>query len=561
MKQWEMRKTEVLIIGGGGAGVRAAFAVNDAGRKATLAVKGAVSHCGLTPMAYPSIQAAMGYEDQRDNAEVHYADIIENGRGLSDQDLARALADDSVARVEDLVSYGVPFELRENGKLMQVQHPGETYPRNMVLKSGGAGMMHALRRELKRRSEIEVLEDFDVTKILVSDGKVAGACGIDMRTGNLVCIQADAVVAATGGYEAMWEHTDVAPDSTGDGLMLAYRAGARLIDLEMILYYPFITCGASGRGILIQYESLVHAHKLGGKMLDANGKDLLPGGDPPPRDEMMRIMSEAVENGGGGPNGGVFVDLTKSPLSKEEIDRMVTTLFNIPPKNLTLQGIDFDSGVVEVKPGLHYALGGIRIDAAGRTNLPGLFAGGECDSNLHGANRISGNALAETQVFGCRAGNSAAEYVAKGNAGGEIKASDLEDEAERIEAYLAPKACPVRPVELKKKLTHVMEQFVGVRRSEDGLKEALSKVEEIEKQLPNVTGGSKIGIYNYELATAMELENMIELAKLVIESASMRKETRGHHIRTDYPRQDPAWSKHTMVEIGKEISTLPVVRL
>jgi len=554
-------QTDVLVIGGGGAGVRAALKSNEEGKEVLILSKGTISKCGLTPMAYPSIQASFGYEDARDNPDVHYQDIVEGGRGLSDENLARVLADESPIRVRELVEMGIKFE-EKDGRLLQVHHPGQKYPRNMVIQTGGYGLISGLRREMKKIPEILVMEDCMVTKLFVADGQVHGVFAYDMRSGSYLVVEAKAVILATGGYEAFWGKTDAAPDSTGDGLALAYHAGVQIIDLEMILYYPTVVVSEAGRGILVQYETLLRDEYVGGQMLNAKGENLIPSGKPPTRDVLMNIMIDQVEKENGGPNDGMYIDLTKSPKSKEYIEELMSKLFSIPGKNLALQGVDFSQGVVEVAPGVHFTLGGVRIDENCRTNIEGLFAAGEVSSNLHGANRISGNALAETQVFGYRAGLFAAQYVDGMDMATTIQDKDIQQEISRLELFSGkPDPDSPRPVMLKKLLNKIMDDLVGTRRSYESLSEAKREIIRLAKRTQEIRTGNLQMAYNHEFCEALELANMAEMSRWVAESALLRMETRGHHIRTDYPETDPKWSRHTATQYAKPLGTLEVTRL
>lgn len=552
-------KTQILIIGAGGAGVRAALKAQESGKDVTLLCKGVISKCGLTPMAYPSIQASFGYEDARDNSEVHFRDIIDGGRGLSDQNLARALADESTQRVRELVEMGVKFE-EKDGHLLQVIHPGQTYPRNMVINSGGYGIISGLKRQLKQLPGIKVLEDCYATKLFVKDGAAAGALVVDMRSGSFVLIEAESIIMATGGYESFWGRTDAGPDSTGDGLALLYRAGALLIDLEMILYYPSVVCADSARGILLQYETLLRGEYAGGQLINSEGKNLIPSGIPPTRDVLMDLMFKEAEQGHAGPNGGMFIDMSKSTKSPEYLEELMSKLFSLNGKNLTLQGINFSKGPVEVAPAVHFTLGGVRINERCETSIPGLFACGEVSSNLHGANRISGNALAETQVFGYRAGAAAAAFAAKRRPA--ISDGEIRDEIERIQVFAAKDIGKgIRPIELKRRISDIMDSKVGPRRSEASLTAAIRELQQVQSLLPQVAGGAVGDVFNYELCEAIELANMVELGILIAKSALFRTETRGHHIRTDYPDINPNWCVHTATQRGKELNTVEVTQL
>ncbi|MDO4988027.1 MAG: FAD-binding protein [Synergistes sp.] len=565
--EWQRIRTDVLVVGGGGAGVRAAIAADDAGASVLLLCKGIAGKSGASKMAYPAINAAFNNMNDGDCKERYFEDFVIGGHGLCDEDLALTVAESMPDRIHDLEHYGVRFEKNEDGSLAQIQHPGHTCARTLIMKDGGAGMMRGLCGEMKKRKRISVMEDVMVLSLITDDKEhIIGAAAIDSRHGCGTVICAKAVILAGGGYEAMWQHTDVSADVTGDTLMLAYDAGAPLIDLEMILYYPFVGCSEKGRGVMLQYESLVHPQRFCGKMTDAAGTDLLGGILPPPRDEMLRIIEKAVNEGHGGPNGGVFLDLSESPLKAEEMDKLAKLYFGIPSENLRLQGIDLSCGKVEVKPGLHYSLGGIRIHAECAAGPKGLFACGECTGNLHGSNRLSGNALAETQAFGFIAGRNAAEYaattkeIAEDSEAVRIAVRNIEETIENM--YKTAPITPVfTPAMLKNELRSVMEEYIGSKRNAIGLSTAVTKIAEIHEKAKRIHIADRGLVCNKQLTDALELRNMIRLAELIAESALFRKETRGHHIRTDFPETLHEWECHTCVQKDRGIGREPVTKV
>jgi fumarate reductase (CoM/CoB) subunit A len=559
MHEIEKLKTQVLVIGGGGAGARAALTAHLNGSAVILLSKGPVSKSGLTPMAYPSIQGAFGFEDDRDNPDVHYDDIVTGGRGLSEENLARILADESPSRIQELMDFGCRFT-QKDGRPLQVLHPGQTYARNFVLKPGGYAIIHTLRKQLRKYEAINIIEDCIVLKLFVKDQKVSGVLAYNMRTNQPVIVEATSVIMATGGYEAMWGMTDGAPDSTGDGLALGYEAGLKMIDLEMILYYPTVVCAKSGKGILVQYETLLRDEYAGGQLLNSEGTNLVPDGKPPTRDVLMSLMFREVEAGRGGPHGGVFIDLSKSTKPKEEIEKTMSRLFSMPGNGLELQGVRLNAGPLEVAPGVHFTLGGIHINENCETNVDGFFAAGEVSSNLHGANRISGNALAETQVFGYRAALAADKYSKQADSGAEIDQKEAGAALDGALAFIADEATSLRPAHIKASIRNIMDNKVGPRRSEKSLTEAVSELKDLQQQLSIVTVAPEKS-YNYEWCEALETRNMLTLGILVAESGLFRPETRGHHIRTDYPETKPEWSKHTCTIKGKELTTVDVTRL
>ncbi|MCL4458657.1 MAG: FAD-binding protein [Chloroflexi bacterium] len=564
MVSYQTVETDVLVIGGGGAGARAAIEASTQGVRCTLLCKGALSRSGLTPMAYPSFEAALGHRDSRDNPEIHFQDTVREGRYLSDQNLAKALATEAIPRMLELERYGVKFR-KDGERFLQVWHPGQTYPRNLVIQGGGYGLIAGLKKELRRHPEIKVLEDHMVTRLLTKNGRVVGATALDLRCGALYAFSAKAVVLATGGYEALWEKTDASPDSTGDGATLAYTIGAELVDMEMMLFYPTVLVYPPHlRGTVVQYEGLLYEEHVGGKMLNAKGEEFLPSGPLPVRDVFMRLMFDEIEQGRGTVHGGLYIDIAKSPRGAEEVEEILNRLMSLPYDNLRDVGIDIRRQPIEVAPATHYTLGGIRINERTETNISGLYAAGEVAGNVHGANRLSGNALAETQVFGTRAGHFAAEAAKALGKRVEIEPEEVEQAAAAAYSVLERKDGNLRPRQVKRHLQAIVQTYLGHKRDEISLQKALADLGQLrEEDLPHlrVMGTTH---FNNDWREALELPGMIDLAEAVATAAMLRKESRGHHFRTDYPEMADGWPQHTLLRRNNNriISTLvPTIRL
>jgi succinate dehydrogenase/fumarate reductase flavoprotein subunit len=562
MHDCEVLKTEVLIIGGGAAGVRAAIEADNRGAKVCLLSKGPIARSGITPLAYPTLQAALGTDDPRDNPDIHYQDTIVQGRYLADQHLARALADDSIPRALDLERFGVKFKKRD-GKFFQVHHPGQTYPRNLFIVGGGFGLIYGLKKELKRHTRVKIVEDFCVSQLLKGQGELAGVFGLNMRDGRFYAIGAKSIVLACGGYEELWGNTDTAPDSTGDGVFLGFQSGADVIDLEMSQYYPTVFAyPESLKGVVVEYETFLERRYLDFRLVNNEGKELLPEGPLPARDTLMRLIFMEIEEGRGTEHNAVYVDPRRSSRSYEEIDGLVKELLKEPGKNLKKLGIDIRKDRIEVCPAVHYTLGGIRINEKAETSVRGLFAAGENASNVHGANRISGNALSETQVFGTRAGKYASQY-SKGRCWGSLPPGEIEEGIQRWNQFMQKKEEGIRPLVLRKELKQVMDRHMGPHRDEEGMKKALQKVLDLKQnglREVEVIGGK---IFNVDWRTAIEVSMTLDLAELVIRSALLRKETRGHHFRPDFPGtlETP---RHTLVrkkDENIEMTYAPVRKL
>ncbi len=563
----EIIETDIVIVGAGGAGMRAAIAASEAGARVTLLTKGQAARSGATPMACPSYQAAFAMEDDRDNPEIAFEDTCFEGRYLGDENLIYALTHEATDRAMELLNYGVKFRTRENGNFLQVVHPGHSFERNLVIQGNGYAMASGLRRECLKHANITILEDLVATKLLRDAERVTGLVGLDMRQGKPFALQAKAVILATGGYAELWRWTDTEPGLTGDGVFLAYQAGADLVDLEMMLFYPTGLCFPTEvEGTLVQYEGLLTDKYCHGMMLNGNGEPFLPKTDRlPVRDVMMKLMFREIEQGRATPHGGVYIDLRKSPRSGEEIMKILHQLDSLPYNQLSDLGMDVLHEPIEVMPITHYTLGGVRINEWSETTVSGLFAAGEIEGNIHGANRTSGNALAETQVFGRRAGIRAAAYAAEA-ARRPLAEAELKEESERITGFLDERQDSLRPIELKRKIKAIMHEYVHHHRDAAGLNTAINRLRELrEKDAPRLQAVGSKRIYNYEWEEALEAANMINLAELVAASALARQESRGHHWRSDFPAMRREWEKHTIARRkdgqGYLITDAPVIRL
>ena len=541
------RTTDVLIIGAGAAGTRAALEAAELGSKVILTNKGPLARSGITLTAGGGLQAPFHPDD---SPEQFFADVVHHGHLLADQNLAWALAGDARQRVLDLERYGVRFRKKDDGTFMLNQFPGFSLPRNVLFPAGGFGMMNPLKRSCLANEGITVAEDFAVTGLVISNDaaaarSIAGAVGIDLKTGELVTIRAKATVVATGGCQWLWEVTDCPADATGDGLALAYRAGAELVDMEMVLFYPsVIVWPPAARGAFVHYEFLDPAI-LDGRILDREGNDVLPK-PAPVRDQAMRLMHEAIAAGRGNEHGGLWWYLGDSAKGPDH----VRAILNTPQYNyIKRQGVDPTSEKVAVAPGAHSQLGGIDIDEDCRTNLPGLYAAPECAGNFEGANRLSGSALAGTQVFSARAG-AAAHAWAKDVGQPALDPVELARERDRVSRRLAgpgERANGEAVVEMRRELRRAVQQDLAVKREPAGLDRLIRRAGAMATELAAVKVPDA-GVFDQTLLELLELDAMLEVAALVAGSALLRTESRGHHFRADHPaRDDVNWLKHTTV--------------
>jgi len=548
-------KTDVLVIGSGGAGCRASIESARYNAKVTLVTKGLFGKCGCTVMATTSYNAAFGHTDPRDNVDIHFKDTVKGGSFLNEQKLAYILAQEAPERMMDMERVGAIF-MRKGNKFYQLHNPGSTYSRVCYLDEiSGRHILSTLRGQILRY-RINIQEETMITNLLTDDGRVVGAIGVDLSRGDFIIFEAKAVILATGGAGQIYPMTTNPSDVTGDGYALAYRVGAELIDMEMVQFFP---CGLVQpelrKGLLVLEPGEVEE----GRLYNSRGERFMQKYDhekmeKTTRDKLSRAIYTEILEGRGTENGGVFMDLTKSPQEefikrKDEIDRI---------KALT--GVDLTKEPLEVSPTVHHFMGGVRIDEECRTTVPGLFCAGETSGGVHGANRISGNALAETQVFGARSGRYAAEYASRVD---EIKLNKdkIEEEKTRVKRFLK-KEGKISIYKFRRKVKEIMWKYVAIIRRKEDLERAVKELGLLREELSKIGISSESRCYNQQWIECIEAENMLDVATIVAKSALLREESRGAHYREDYPQTDnKKWLKHTVVkkEQGRMITgTSPV---
>lgn len=540
--------TDVLIVGGGGAGLRAAVSAAEQNVDVILVNKGMITRSGITPTAEFGI---LGQVDicPGDSKEELYNDIIRVGYQLSDQNLVNVYVRDIRKRILELESYGCPFRKNKDGKFFQYIVPGEKYPRNLSIKGGGYSLLLALEKEALKYPNVKLISDLLITRLLTKDGNIVGAVGYDFKHGGLVTIVSKSVIITTGGYERLWPVTDCPPGATGDGQVLAFDAGAELVDLEMVLHYPsVIIWPKSVSGLIVPYEYLDEESFFGGEITNSKGKSVL-GRPLPTRELACRLIEKEIQEGHPSPHGGVYWDITHSPKSESEIIRIFRESGDQLREYVKTVGkIDVIKTPIEVAPASHFQLGGIRINEKCETNVRGLYAAGEGAGNLLGANRMAGNGLAPTQVFGAIAGESAAKFI-KGTAAPTVPERQVREESDRIFNLFQCKERKVRPKEIQEELCNIMNRYVGMEITEDGLEKAIRAIEELKEKMVPKLGVPDVKVYNMELFEAFEIMSNLDLAILVAKSARSRKESRGHFYRSDYPNQDDKnFLKHTIVK-------------
>jgi len=560
MKIAKQLQTDVLIIGAGGAGLRAALAAAEAGSKVIITNKGPLAKSGITLTAAGGMQAPF---HPADSPERYFADTVQFGYGLADQNLVHCLTGHACDQALNAERFGARFMRDEAGNLALSQFPGQSIARNLFFKGGGVGLVTALAQACRSHANISILDDFFVTGLLNScsgNSAISGAIGLNLKNGQLTIIDAKATVMATGGCQRLWEINDCPTDATGDGILYAFRAGAKLVDMEMVLFYPsVIVWPPSLKGAFVHYEFLDQTI-LDGNVYDKDGQPILP--KPlPVRDEAMRMMAQAIKDGRGTEHGGLLWYVGSSPKGLEAVRQKL----NLAQYNyLRKHGVDPAIDKIEVAPGAHYLMGGIHIDEECRTNLPGLFAAPECAGNFDGANRLAGSGITAIQVFGAIAGLAAHDWAAR-NGYGTVDPLCLEKEIERVANRLDDQSdAGITIPRLRNELCAAVQNFAGVIRQEAGLKELQRIINDIQGELLHIKVPRSI-LFNQQLIDVLQLEIMCEAAQIIAASALFREESRGHHFRSDFPQQNnDTWLTHTQAsksENGLIIGTKAIVIL
>ena len=503
-----------LVIGSGGAGVRAAIEASCHG-DTVLVSKTIVGKGGCTPMAEGGYNAVLRAED---SCGVHYEDTLRGGAYLNDPELVRILVTESPQRMQDLLCWGAVFDFTDKDEVAQRPFGGQRFPRTCYAGDRtGHEMMTTLVEHLDS-TDVNILQEFTVIDLLKDGNSVIGAMALDER-GSLVLLKADSTVLATGGGTRVYDISTNSSSGTGDGYSLGYRAGAELIDMEMIQFHP---TGAvfpfDARGRLVTEA----VRGEGGVLLNTLGERFMQKYDPvrmelSTRDVVARAIATEIQAGRGTEHGGVHLDVTRLP--RKQIEEKLPVML----EQFLKFGVDIRENPMEVAPTAHHIMGGLRITPECNTTLPGLFACGEVAGGVHGANRLGGNALAETQVFGKRAGESA------GKSGVRIKTVDP-DQVKGTQNLLAEYSRgDENPAGVRVRLQQAMWNGAGIFRSERELIKTLETVDQL----------SKISLRAESLRNLVEccvVRNMCKTASLICRSALIRKESRGAHVRVDIPQ-------------------------
>ena len=546
---YETVDTDVLVIGAGGAGMRGAIAAASAGVRVLVLCKSLLGKAH-TVMAEGGMAAALANVAGLDSWEAHFADTMKGGKLINNWRMAQMHAKEAPARVLELERWGAVFDRTRDGRIHQRPFGAHTYPRLAHIGDRtGLEMIRSLQDKLVHTDGIDVHMEVTVACLLTSEGRAAGALAYRRADGKLVVYTARAVLLATGGAGRIYRVTSNSWECTGDGPALAYQIGAELQDCEMVQFHPTGMVWPPGvRGILVtegvRGEGGLLRNKDGERFMERYDHERM---ELSSRDVVARAINAEVVAGRGTPHGGAYLDIThKSP------DYIKRKLPSMHEQFLKLAKVDITREPMEVAPTIHYFMGGVRVQAeTGATNVPGLFAAGEVASGLHGANRLGGNSLSDLLVFGKRAGDAAAE-CATDRRPPRVDRAEVDQGIQRL---LSPLSRPYgeSPYRLQGELQDVCATYAPIIRDEAGLTQGLERVLDLAERAEECgTGGPSGRQFNPGWHTAEDLRSMLVNAEALFRSALERRESRGAHARSDYPRLDPRLAQVNMVVARSE---------
>lgn len=588
--QMQRHNYDVVVIGAGGAGLRAAVEARSAGLRVAIICKSLFGKAH-TVMAEGGVAASMGNVNENDGWKVHFRDTMRGGKFLNHYRMAELHAKESPDRVWELEMWGALFDRTKEGKISQRNFGGHEYPRLAhvgdrtglelirTMQQKIVAMQQADKKEFgDAESYLKVFAEVTITEVIKEGGKVAGVYGYRREDGAEVLFEAPAVILATGGVGKTFKITSNSWEGTGDGHALALKAGGNLVDMEFLQFHPTgMVWPPSVRGILVT-ESV---RGEGGVLTNSKGerfmfkyipdvfKDKYADNEeeadrwyvdqdnnrrPPellPRDEVARAINSEVKAGRGSPHGGVYLDVSKR-LTAEVIKKRLPSMWH---QFYELAGVDITKEAMEVGPTCHYVMGGVEVDAdtAAAVGVPGLFAAGEVAGGMHGSNRLGGNSLSDLLVFGRRAGAGAVDYFKQSQA---VKVSDtsIRNAAERIAAPFK-RTGGENPYTLHQELQEITHNLVGIIRTKSELADAINKIADIRKRIENVSvQGDRI--FNPGFHLSFDLDNMLLVAESTAKSAIVREESRGGHTRDDFPTMDTKWRRLNNISSfnGKEVA-------
>jgi succinate dehydrogenase / fumarate reductase flavoprotein subunit len=576
MAEVQTHEHDVLVIGAGGAGLRAAIEASAAGVSVGLVCKSLLGKAH-TVMAEGGVAAAMAHVDDRDNWKVHFSDTMRGGQYLNNWRMAELHAKEAPDRVRELEAWGAVFDRTKDGRILQRNFGGHRYPRLAhVGDRTGLEMIRTLQDHGIHQG-IKVYMEHTVTKLFVEGGRIGGAFGYDRERGYLRVFKAKSVVVATGGVGRAFKITSNSWEYTGDGYALAYDAGADLMDMEFIQFHPtgmvwppsvrgiLVTEGVRGEGGVLRnkdgkrfmFDDIPQNYKAQTADTEEEGWKYVQGDKnarrPPElltRDHVARKIMREVRDGRGSPHGGVFLDIawikSRLPGGAEHIKKKLPSMYH---QFKQLADIDITEVPMEVGPTTHYTMGGVRVDGDTQmSTVPGLFAAGECAAGLHGANRLGGNSLSDLLVFGKRAGEHAAKFAREREA--------VAIDAGRVDAAARAALAPFDrgvgggdaegPYKIQYALQDLMQDNVGIVRNEAEIRKALEGIQGLKQRAGHAAAAGNRD-YNPGWHTTLDLSNLLTCAEVIAMCALERKESRGGHFREDYPDKDPAYGTFNLV--------------
>jgi succinate dehydrogenase / fumarate reductase flavoprotein subunit len=585
MAEIERHSYDVVVIGAGGAGLRAVIEARERGLKVAVVCKSLFGKAH-TVMAEGGCAASMGNANPKDNWQVHFRDTMRGGKFLNNWRMAELHAREAPDRVWELETYGALFDRTKDGRISQRNFGGHTYARLAhVGDRTGLEIIRTLQQKIVSLQQedhaelgdydarIRVFAECTITDLIKDGDRISGAFGYWRESGRFVLFEAPAIVMATGGIGKSYKVTSNSWEYTGDGHALALRAGATLINMEFVQFHPTgMVWPPSVKGILVTEG----VRGDGGVLKNAEGKRFMFDYIPPvfkgqyaetedeadqwlkdndsarrtpdllPRDEVARAINSEVKAGRNSPHGGVFLDIA-SRLPAEEIKRRLPSMYH---QFMELAEVDITTDAMEVGPTCHYVMGGIEVDPdTGAANVPGLFAAGECSGGMHGSNRLGGNSLSDLLVFGRRAGLGAADYVRALKDRPAVSDGDVDRAAQlALAPFEGPSNGdkPENPYTLQLDLQDAMNELVGIIRNAGEITEALNKLDELRQRFKNlqVEGHRQ---FNPGWHLAIDLRNMLLVSECVAKAALERTESRGGHTRNDHPAMEAEWRKTLLV--------------
>jgi succinate dehydrogenase / fumarate reductase flavoprotein subunit len=546
---YETREHDVLIIGAGGAGLRAAIEALAKGASVGVVCKSLLGKAH-TVMAEGGIAAAMANVDTADGWQPHFRDTMRGGKFLNNWRMAQLHAQEAPDRVRELEQWGALFDRTDKGAILQRAFGGHTYKR--LCHVGDRTGLEMIRTLQDRGVQLgfDVYMECTVTRLLTDGRRLAGAFGYWRENGRFIVFKAKSVVIATGGIGKAWPVTSNSWEYTGDGMTLAYEAGAELMDMEFVQFHPTGMVWPPGvQGLLVteavRGEGGILRNKLGERFMEKYDPKRM---ELSTRDVVARSIYTEVKEGRGTEHGGAYLDISHKPA--EYVKKKLPSMYH---QFKELADVDITKGPMEVGPTCHYVMGGIRVDAeTAESTLPGLFAAGEAAAGLHGSNRLGGNSLSDLLVFGRRAGLAAAEGAKRVSHTGVSEAQIAEAEKELLAPFSNPNS--ESPYAVHRDLQRVMQSLVGIFRTAEDLEKAFAELEQLKARAAKASvEGSRL--FNPGWHLAHELKSMLTVSEAVALSALARTESRGAHSRIDYPNYDPLWEKkhNIIVREGAEM--------